>query len=56
MYTLRYIDGTDLRDRKHTFTQVRAGTWVEAEDARLLVPQPWGDLLEVVERGTEARR
>lgn len=50
-HTLRYVDGTDLRDRKHRFTQVRTESWVAAEDARLLVPQPWGDLLEVVVRG-----
>lgn len=50
-FTLRYLPGTDLRDRKHQFTTVHAPTWVEAEDARLAVPQQWGDLLEVVVRG-----
>jgi hypothetical protein len=50
-YTLRYLPGTALKDRKHQFTQVQASTWAEAEDARLAVPHRWGDLLEVVERG-----
>jgi hypothetical protein len=52
-YTLRYLPGTDLRDRKHRHTQVRAETWVDAEDARLALPERVGNLLEVVERGTE---
>ena len=52
-YTLRYLPGTDLRDRKHRHTEVHAETWVEAEDARLALPERVGNMLEVVERGTE---
>lgn len=50
-YTLRYLPGTDLRDAKHRHTEVRVETWVEAEDARLSLPEDVANLLEVVERG-----
>lgn len=50
-YTLRYLPGTDIRDRKHRPTEVRAETWVDAEDARLALPERVGNMLEVVERG-----
>ena len=53
-FTLRYIEGTDLRDRKHRFTEVRTGTWVEAEDTRLAMPPVVRDVLEVVVRGGES--
>lgn len=53
-YTLRYLPGTDLRDRKHRATTVRTDTWLEAEDARLALPEAIGDKLEVVVRGTES--
>lgn len=50
MKTLRYLPGTDLRDRKHAFTLVHAETLAEAEAAREAVPEPWRSMLEVVER------
>lgn len=50
-YTLRYLPGTDLRDRKHTNTLVRVATWDEAESARQGLPEAVRDLLEVVVRG-----
>lgn len=50
-FTLSYLPGTDLRERKHQFTAVRAATWDDAEAARLLVPHRWGAQLEVVVRG-----
>ena len=50
-YTLRYVEGTDIRDRKHRFTEVRAETWADAEDARLAMPPVVRDVLEVVVRG-----
>lgn len=50
-FTLRYVEGTDLRDRKHVHTLVRASTWLEAEEARLALPEEIADRFEVVERG-----
>lgn len=50
-FTLRYLPGTDLRDRKHRHTLVHTASWVDAEDARLALPDEVADLLEVVERG-----
>lgn len=49
MYTLRYVEGTQLKDRLHVHTLVRCVDWRDAEAARERCPRP--ELLEVVERG-----
>lgn len=51
-YALRYVEGTDIRDRKHSQTLGRWDTFGEADDARVLRPN--ADLLEVVVRGGES--
>jgi hypothetical protein len=49
MYTLRYVDGTDLNDRKHQFTKAK-GSFEEVEEALQNVPDYFRDKLEIVQR------
>lgn len=47
-HALRYLPTVPLKERKHVPTLGRWDSWLEAEDARLLLPT--AGLLEVVPR------